>query len=270
MRHYTRAEMEQVYNHIVGERLAGVGAQGINEVSQVQRYRTGARMQLRSGVYHYAMANGILDPDFGAKIELPQTTSQEIIGAAAAAGAISIVLTLDNTDGPAGDGLLPLNYLEGGTVVVFAALGTFTRGILTSTAVTVNAATATFTVTLDAPIPVAITIADVAEANASPYRSVVPSTDIMATREWCSVAGMPTRPTVVGDWTWLLTWGTFWASPDPAVGGAINNRLVYFGGDGAVQAFVTVGGIQQIAGFIQAADKGTGQGAPFITLQLDP
>jgi len=268
--HPTHAEFNTIIEHVLGHRLVSRPKQGIEAVSQIQNYRTGSRLQVGPRVYHYGMAGGILNPDLGAQARNPQTVSQEIVGVNAAAGARSIVLTLDNTDGPAQNGLLPANYLEGGTVVVFAALGTFIRGIITNTAVTVNAGTAVFTVELDAPIPHAITVADVAEANASMYRNCVPLADCVLADTLCSSVGVPSVATVANDWLWLQTWGPTWIAPDAAVGAAVNQRLAYFGGDGAVAAFANDGGIQQIAGWVMANDKAGGQGAPFLMLTIDP
>ncbi len=268
--HPTREEFNEIVNHILGERLVGRPRQDINEVSQVQNYRTGARLQKGPKVYHYSNANGILVVQMGAKVEDEQEVSQQIIGAGAVAGARLITLTLANTDGPAFDGLLPLNYLEGGTVFVFGALGDFNRGILSSTAVTVNAGTATFDVLLDAPIPFAITVADVAEAIASVYRSVVPFGGCHIGEEWLACAGMPTMATVAGDWSWLQTWGPCFIAPAAEVGNAVNDLQVYFGGDGAARDFAGAGGANQTAGHILKTAIGGGQGLPFVNLEIDP
>ncbi|GAI19304.1 unnamed protein product, partial [marine sediment metagenome] len=220
MTHPTKVELDRVINHILGERMPNRPKQGIELVSQVQNYRCGARMQLGAKVYHYGMANGILGPQMGAKVQYEQEVSQQIIGANAAAGVSLITITLANTDGPTFDGLMPANYLEGGTVYVFGALGDFNRGILSNTAVLVNAGTATFNVVLDAPTPVAITVADIAEAMASVYRSMVPFGDCHIGQTWMTVAGIPTMATVAGDWSWVQTWGPCFVAPAAEVGDA--------------------------------------------------
>ena len=270
LRHYTRAELAQVMDHIVGDLLTGRTPQGIQEVSTTQRYRVGSRLQIGNRVYHYAMANGVLGPQMGALVENEQDVSQEIIGANAAAGATVITLTLDNTDGPTYNGLLPANYLEGGTLMVFGALGDFIRGIKSNTAVTVNAGTATFTVVLDIPIPVAITVADLGEVMASQYRSVVSFGDTHIGNTWMTCVGVPTMATVAGNWTWLQTWGPTFLAVAAEVGDAAEDRTVYFGGDGAFRDFAGAGGENQQAGYILKTAKAGGQGLPFVMLMLDP
>ncbi len=268
--HPTKAEMDRIINNILGERMPGRPKQGVETVSQVQNYRCGARMQLGAKVYHYGMANGILVVQMGAKVENEQEVSQQIIGANAPAGSNVISITLANTDGPAFDGLLPANYLEGGHVYVFGALGDFNRGILSNTAIIVNAGTATCLVTLDAPTPVAITVADNAEAIASVYRSLVPFGGTHIGNTWMTVAGIPTMATVAGDWTWLQTWGPCFVAPAPEVGDAAEDLQVYFGGDGAARDFAGATGDNQTVGHILKTAIGGGQGLPFICLEIDP
>lgn len=270
MRHYTRAEMELVYNHIVGERLPGRGDQLIGITSQTQRFRTGARRQLGNKVYHYAHANGILSDVTGAFIMNPQDAGMRVLGAAYAAGVTQVLLTVNNTEGPAQNGSVPVNYLEGGTVVFMTALGIYVRGIIANA---VKAAgTGTFLVTLDAPTSFALVVTDSAEIIASPYARVCNEADTILASELCSVAGIPTRVTVDGDWLWLQTWGPCYVTSALTLGVGNENRLAYFVGNGVLQDWTAVGATadHQIAGFVMANAVGGGQGAPFVWLTLDP
>lgn len=246
--------------------------QNIDVVSTIQMYPIGFGIKMGNRVYHYAHAEGTLVPDLGAKVKNPQDISQEALGAAASAGDTSIVLTLDNTDGPTYNGLLPQDYLKGGTVVIFPAGGnkTIIRGIKSNTAVTVNPSTAHFTVTLDAPIPCDLTIADVAEAIASPYKAVVPYTATKLSCELSACCGIPSVPAVDGDYLWLQTAGPTWAAPDAGLGVGANNREAVFGGDGALASPKTLTHGEQRAGYVMGNDKGDGQGAPFVFLDIDP
>lgn len=273
----TRNQLFGIANQSYGQRLSGQPTQGIELASDYQNYEIGARLQLSNRVYHYAMAGATLNPGMGAKVKNPQDVSQELIGANAAAGSTQIVLRLDNTDGPSYNGLLPANYLRGGIVVVFAAAGTFVRGILGNTAVTVNAGTATFTVTLDAPTPVAILTTDVAEAMASPYANVVAAADCHIATGFCTTVGVPTVAATVGQYLWVQTWGPCWVSPHALVGASDSDKAVYMMGDGSFGDGNedNPGGIKQglqaqYAGFVLANDKATGQGAPFVMLMIDP
>ena len=273
----SRAEIAQITSSEFGAILPGMSEQGIYIASNSKNYEIGARLRLGSRTYHYAMAGGTLNPNMGAKIKNPQDVSQEDIGAEADAGVSTITLTLDNTDGPTYNGLLPANYLKGGILVVFAALGTFIRGITGNSAVTVNAGTATFTVTLDAPTPVAITTSDKAEAMASPYANVVAATDTKLGTGFAATIGVPTVAATVGQYCWLQTWGPCWVSPHANVGVADTDKAVYFVGDGSFghgnednPGAIKQGLAAQYAGFVLANDKGGGQGAPFVMLMIDP
>ncbi len=251
--------------------------QDIDKASTSQVYPIGFGLKRRKNVFHYAYAGSTLAPGMGAKIKNPQEVSQTVLGAAASAGSRSIVLGLDNTDGPTYNGLLPANYLKGGQVVVFAALGTFVRQILSNTAVTVNGGIAYFTVTLDAPIPVAVAVTDVAEAIASPYACVVDAAHTKLGTGFAATIGVPTVAAVSGQFLWLATAGPWWVSPHAQVGVADSDKMAFFVGDGSLgqgkevsPGGVDAGIIEQHAGFVLANDKGSGQGAPFIMLNIDP
>ncbi len=273
----SRAQIAEVGNFILGEILPGQAEQDVNEASASQRYKIGARKQKNGRVYHYGMAGGTLNPGMGAFVKDPQTTSQEAITVDAPAGSRQLTLTLDNTDGPTYNGLLPANYLEGGSVVVFAAAGTFRAGILSNTAVTVNTGTAVFTVVLDTPTPVAVVAGDVAEAQCSIYRNMVANTDTKLGSGMSAVVGVPELAATVGQFIWVQTWGLTWVAPHAAVGLAEGENKVVFNGDGSFgqgeehnSGAKDLGLIGQAAGYVVSRDKGTGQAAPFVMLQLDP
>ena len=267
------AQVFKFHNPEWGEGYAFEGAGRPWKPDDIQQVPIGTVIQLGIDKFVYGHAAGTVIPNFGAKIKNPQDVSQEIIGADADIYATSIVLTLDNTDGPTYNGLLPENYLAGGRVVVFPAGNdpeNFTRTILSNTAVTVNGGTATFTVELDAPIPVALTTSDVAEAMASPWAAVVPNTATKLTDNLCSVCGIPTCKATSGQFLWFQIGGIIWTSPDAALGAGASNRDARYNGDGSVSDGddIYTADIEQRCGFVLANDKGEGQGAPFI--MLDP
>ncbi len=277
MRKYTRAEMEQVYNNVIGARLPGAGLQGIHEVSTTQRYEIGARLQLGSKVFHYALvgtcATGIT-AGFGCKTRNQQDLGFGAIPAAgvSVAGVSVITVAVGAADGPAQDGSFPVDYLRGGTILIRTATMTFTRGILRNPVKAAGAGT--IQLTLDAPTPVAVALANQQEGIASQYANVTLGTETVALNLFQATVGIPTISAVTGEYTWLQTWG-----PCAAIGiggaggpgGAINNLAVYCGGDGALSVFATDGGIQQIIGYTLASgDVAGSQGCPFLMLMIDP
>ena len=249
------AKLHRMHNAKWGETFALSGSGRPYEPDDVQKFPIGTVIQLGIDKFVYGKAAGTLAPNMAAKIKNPQDVSQEVIGAAAVAGVTSIVLTLDNTDGPTYNGLLPENYLAGGRVVVFPAAGGvtfFVRGILSNTAVTTNGSTATFTVELDAPIPCALTTSDVAEAIASPWAAVVPNTATKLTDNLCSVCGIPTCRATTGQFLWFQIGGIIWDSPDAACGAGASNRDVRYNGDGSVSDGddTNTADIEQRCGFV--------------------
>lgn len=280
MRRFSRAEMAQLFNHMYGELLPGALPQGINELSTSQRYTIGSRLQVGPKVYHYAHvgagATG-LAAGLAAKVKNQQDIGFNAIaaGGAAAAGALSLLITVGATDGPAQDGSFPINYMRGGTVIVRTAATNFNRGIVGHPAKAAGAGT--LLITLDAPTPVDVIVGNQVEAIASRYAEVVHGNDCVASSVWTPVAGIPTIDAPAGNYTWLQTWGPcccIGAGGDGVnnPGGAANSLSVYAnGGDGALRSFSQDAGIQQYVGYIIATGGVAGtQGAPFVNLMLDP
>ncbi len=266
--HPTREEFDRLINHILGERLVGRPRQGIDTLSAVQNYRTGARLQLGNRIYHYAHAGAAILDSRVVFMENPQDAGLRVIGLAAVAGVSSVTLTVNNTEGPEQDGSVPLNYLEGGTVVLMTALGTYNRGILGNA---VKAAgTGTLVVDIDAPTSFAIAITDSTEILASKYARVCLGADTVEGALLSTGVGVPTLTAADGDWLWLQTWGPLWTVTDLTLSVGNDNRSGFVHGDGSIQDFAASGGAFQRAGTVLANAVGGGQGAPFFNLELDP
>ena len=274
MRHYSRTEMEQVYNHFVGERLPGRGVQGINVVSRTQRYEIGSRLQLGNKVYHYAFvgvgATG-LAAHMGAKVRNQQDIGFSGLpaGGAAPAGSWSLLLTIGAGDGPAQNGSFPANYLRHGTIVLRTVATNFNRGILSHPAKAAGAGT--LRIQLDAPTPVNLIVGNQQEAIANRYAQVVHQSMCVASVSWQPVVGFPTVDAIAGDYLWLQTWGPCCCIGAVTVGGAPDQITAYVDSNAALAPFATHGGIQQIIGTVLASGVvAGGQGAPFVDLHLDP
>lgn len=265
-------ELLRMHNPQWGEAFIMSGSGRPYEADDVQKFPIGTVLSLGLDKFVYGKAAGTVIPNMAAKIKDPQCASQEVLGADAVAGATSIVITLDSTDGPTYNGNLPANYLAGGRVVIFPAGNDpedIVRGILSNTAIT-GGAGGTTTIELDAPIPIALTTSDVAEAIASPWAAVVPNTATKLTDNLCSVCGVPTCPATSGQFLWFQVGGITWVSPDAALGAGASNRDARYNGDGSISDGddTNTADIEQRAGFVVCNDKGGGQGAPFV--MLDP
>ncbi len=269
--------MEQVYDNILGERMPGVGAQDINALSTVQRYRVGARLQRGNRVFHYALvgtgANGLVASHL-AKVRNQQDLGFGAIPALGARviGDRNLLLAVGAADGPAQDGSFPADYLRDATVTVRPA-GTVINARIVSHPVKAAGA-GTLLVQLDAPLPVAVAIGNQQEGIANKYANVVHFVDGVANQLFQPVVGVPMLDAPATNYVWLQTWGPcacIGAGGAGGPGGAIDNLAVYAGGDGALAVFALNGGIQQYVGnTLASGDVAGGQGAPFVDLKLDP
>jgi hypothetical protein len=243
----------------------------LQTVDTAQRYDVGTKWEFNGKVYFYAKTAGIVGTNLGAKPKYHQFGSYELIGAAAAAGDTEITMTVDSTDG-IGSGTVIKDELKGGSVVIFPAAGaeyTFTRGIVRNDVQA--SAGGTFHVTLDAPIPKALTTSDYGEICASPWMNIVNGTNTVLDQGLTSCCGIACYYAASGKYVWVQTWGPCWTSPAATTGNADNNqRGVWLQGDGSFASHDNNADslLGQYAGWVMYNDKGTGQGAPFVYLQI--
>jgi len=233
-----------------------------------QKYPLGTKYVDGDRTFKYAKFMGTVNPDLGCKDTQPQAVAYAAIQAAALQYATTIAITVGATDGIAGDGVIAVNALAGGYVVVFdASSKAFTRQIQSNTVVASGGGT--MTVVLTDPIPVAlIATTDHAECMASPYSYMTAYTG----NDKGAVMGMPQLVYTSGQFGWVQTWGPTWIAPQAAVGSGSNNRIGIFRHDGSIDeldyadAYNNKG---QIAGFVMTHAQAGTQGAPFFWLMID-
>lgn len=256
------AKMHRVHMPKVGEAVVHIPSGVPFEADDEQQFPLGSYMRLGNKGFVYAKSAGITNVDFGAKNSLAQKVSQVSVAADALAGALAVSLTIAiGTE-------ITKDELVGGEIVVFPGdSNTFTRGIIGNNAIATGVG-GTLVVALDSPTPVDIDTDDVGECMASPYSAV--KTEYPSGNEWHPVMGMPTVLAASGKYLWLQVEGPHWAAPDSPVGASTNCFEVVFGGDGAFRLRNSTDFLHnQYAGTIIApATGGTGQGAPFVMLQI--
>lgn len=271
-RHIQKAMLNGIENRMIFGRL--VEGQTVQELatapSTTQRHELGSRMATRDGrVFYYAKAGATLNMDLGCSPEQEQEHAYNTVAAAAVLGATSIVVDVAAGDGIADDGVIAVDSLVNGYVVVFPhSSNAFTRLITGNTVVAGGGGE--MTLTLLNGIPAALDAGDVdhAESMASVYADVRTSTSTTK-----SIVGIPTFAATVGQYLWLQTWGPVWIAPQASVSVGNNHRQVVFRHDGSVDdhdstdATVAQG---QHAGFVLKQGNGGGQGAAFIMLQISP
>jgi len=233
--------------------------QGVFQVSDVKRYPLGKYIRIGNKGFVYARAGGALVPNLGAKQSHNQKFIESNIAAAVLEGATTVTVTI--TAGATVDSPIILNELAGGQLVVFAAGGTFIRGIVSNTALVAGGI---LTIVLDAPVPVAVGLVW-CEAIINPYYAVD-----NVSNEWTPVMGMPMINATVGQFVWLQVEGPSVVAGEAAIGAAANTLEVCFGGDGALKLRNVAIPAEQRAGVVIAPNPaGTGRGTPFIMLNID-
>lgn len=250
------AKMHRVHMPKVGEGIIYVPGGTPYEVDDYEKYTLGSYMRLGNKGFVYVEAGGTLVPDVGAKQANNQKIGNRAIAADADIGTLVITFSSNVS--------LSANQLKGGEIIVFPTGNkAFTRRIVSHPAVT---ATADLEVTVDSPIPVALTDeAGSVECILDPYKGVTQDSN-----EWTPVLGMPVMEAEDGEFLWLQVEGISWCAPEAAVGAAVNALEVCFGGDGALQLRDSNNLGNQRAGMVVAPNTaGSGQGAPFIMLNID-
>lgn len=275
MRHFSRAELEQVYNNILGDLLPGVGPQAPYTESAVQRYKIGSRLQSPGGgpVFHYCQcgANGIVAAyrDRGASSLVIPSGAFTSIGAQVAG---SRTLVINDTGAAA---VRPAGYYANGKIEIWNAVVAehMHRTIKDSTVGNGTSITLTFYY----PLTYAVPAGTGGEICRSIYAEV-DQTDATADPLRRSVACVPMMgPVTALNWFWGQTWGicTIAAGAHGSLGEVDTDRDVYFqASDGTIQTtqrFTGIGGSTsspQRAGFLYPNSSGGSQ--TIIMLQLDP
>jgi hypothetical protein len=242
---------------------ANLALPDLSVADTVQKYPIGTRYVEGDDEYRYCAFKATMTPGMGAKNGNRQAVAYATIAAAAAQYATSLVVDVAATDGNAGDGVIAVNELAGGRIIIFDATGpTFIRIIKSNTVVASGGGEMTVEVTQ--PIPVAL-IADTdhAELMANIYSYV-------NTTNERPVIGVPVLAYTTGQYGWVLTSGITWVAPQAAVGVGSNNLLCIFRHDGSIDELDYSDDYNNkgvIAGYVVCRSDAT-QPAPFIKLQL--
>lgn len=272
-RHLDLAMTNGLENSIIhGKMIAGQSVpQGLATApSTTQKHDLGTRMTTRDGrTFYYAKAGATLNTDLGCMPFQEQEIGYNTIAAAAVLGATSIVLDVGAGDGIADDGVVAVDSLINGYVLVFPhSSNSFMRLITANTVVAGGGGEMTLTLLNGIPAALAAGNVDHGEAMASPYADVRNLTSTTT-----SVLGIPSWAATAGQYLWIQTWGPVWIAPQGAVSTGNNDRQVVFRHDGSVDQHdsddVNVE-LAQHAGYVMKQGNGGGQGAPFIMLQISP
>lgn len=256
---------------------------GYAQRDTVQRHTVGRRFLTDFGsVYRYSGAGDTLKTDHLAQTITGQHMGYAAIAVAASIGDKQVRCTFGSGDGAASSGAVTEDEMQGGSIILWPTPTSIcmNRNIEHNSAL---ASTGTIIYTLDFPINVDLTTASSkAEAMASMYQSVGMDSGRDGPR---SLIGLPMVAAIDGEWCWLQTWGICWVTPSNQSGkeignvdhsyqvvgrhdGSLQTHETYTAADTPTVTEYTNGVEQQHVGFTVSSAQGTGQGAPFIMLQI--
>ena len=245
-----------------------LGNAGIYVAETVQRYQWGQRLITVDGrVFKYSHSLGTLLSGFGAANIAPYNIGA-VLPAAAAVGDLEVLVTIATTDGYAADGVLAKDELIGAYFIAGNGESLVqNRLILGNTAVATGGGTTT--VKLDGPIANAMTISSsYCEIILNPYRYLS-----KGVYEYNAFMCVPAVNSASGYNFWGQTMGPAWVVPggvDATPGNTVNDRSMYFVGDGSVNAgtSLTLETGYQYAGFIIEQTSSALSAAPLLMLQI--
>ena len=239
MRHYTRAEMEQVFNSIVGERLPGQGVQSIVEASTVQRYEIGSRLAIKDRVYHYAhvQAGGTgLTAGWGTvnKVTLLERAADSVV-VGGFVGARQITLEAQ--------GDVRANQFRNGFIFYTADVGPADSVMVPVLTNTAAAAGDNFVVTLEHGLPRVLTAGQGCTIVANIWTDVdMPAAIPAGSAGFQTIVGVPLITVAAGSFAWLQTWGMCIVVGAEATGDTIDLRRLRFDNAGSMALCDTLAG----------------------------
>ncbi len=230
MRRYSRTEWEQVFDHVLGSRLVGQPAQGIRELSAIQRYEIGSRMEMPAPdfrVFHYCRADiahtnvniaGIANGD---TLHFMNTA---VLAGVAGDRNISVVIDPADVAGYVRD------QFRGGSITIHTAPIQIVYSIIGNepddgTNVLLH---------LGEPLIAAVPLPTFSEIHENQYNSTVPMTGAGDQ----SVVAVPLMPVTIDNFFWGQTWGKCMcgAAVGGGIGAVVNEASVYFQDDGSIGA----------------------------------
>lgn len=283
MRRYSRNEWSRVFDDVVGERVSGGGDQGVYQQSATKKFPIGARKVFGGRVYRYGYTvNGLIASALMSKLginshyESGYGTSNLCFGNVHFVGGVPIPANspyVDYCDVTA----RPVNYYQGGYLVVFSTLSPYTHqhNIIAS-----ELGNGTYVrLWLDEPTFAAIPLLNAdgfttdAAVYRSPYAAFEEAESVSSGFEpfvGVCLAGKvePLR------YIWILTAGPVWLQSTAAggdnerPGATINYRTAYANPQGTVDPAGQVSTDHQQVGYVLYVSIAT-KDATMIMLQLD-
>ena len=262
----------QFSSTIYGNVSPGGVVQGTRTQSVTQNYPLGTKMVTADGrVFRYCKARTALNTEFGACYNAKTITNAVAPVQATGAGllgAITVTLTVAATDGLTTNGIIALNELAGGYIVIGNGTNQhpMNRMIISNTAVAQGGGPCT--VTVDEALDQAVTVGTTnIETLMNPF---ILSDGNVTPGGYATFIGMPACEMTINYYGWVQTKGPCWITSDGNTGKVATDKKCYFEANGSIKSASTATSatLQQLAGY--GLDLGSAGGnAPFVNLALE-
>jgi hypothetical protein len=255
-----------------GDILDGGDYQGTRSQSVTQNYALGTKRVYPDGrAFRYAKARTALTPEVGCCYAAKTIAVAVAPAQATDAGTINsmtVTITIANTDGLAGDGVVAANELAGGYVVIGNGSGQhpMNRRIVGNTVAASNKST----LTLDEALETAVTVGTTTiETLMNPW---IVSDGVATSSGYVTFRGVPARSMTINYYGWIQTAGPVWITSDGNTCDSAGDRQIYFVANGSVVSGNDVTSdinLLQLAGHAIDMSGSSASNAPFVNLCLE-
>lgn len=246
MRHYSRAEMEQIYDSIVGQRILGAPPQTPLQETTDQRYVVGSKREFPDGrAFRYSWAATALRQGWGGQ-DGAAVVSTTLNSGAQVAGRTLII--------PDGGTTWAVNHFQNGYVAIEnidgAGLNSFFSRILSST---LSDGTHV-TLTLEWPLPNAVATENCTIVS-NPWATVTRMMETGAPQaKLTTVVGIPVIPITALRFFWAQIRGPIAGIPVAFFGGTeFERRVEFHDTDGSMRVADFTGQEYQHAGWLMGS-----------------
>lgn len=245
----------------------------VSVVNTVQKYPLGTRYVYGDRVYRYALANDDCYPEVAAYKKKKTNTNAVAPTQATDAGTVgskTLTVTIDTEIGALTTGVLSINELAGGYIVIGNGSGQRPQMRIIVSHAALATAGGSLTITIDEPLVIAITESTTnIELMESPFYGLAAES---GDEQYVSFIGIPACVAASGEYFWLQTWGPVWITSNGNTCNSAMDRTLVFKGNGSVVSSddITIDSGFQVAGFALDMSGSASSNAPMVFLQIMP
>ena len=261
----------------LGNVISGASDQLTRADSATQCYPLGTKRITSDGrVFRYVKARTALHTEFGACYAAKTITNAVAPTQATGAGAVGdskVTVTVASGDGLAGDGVIALNELAGGYVVIGNGASQHPQNRLITANTAVANGGGVCTLTLDEPLDHVVLVggSGVTATNMEVLMNPWILSDGNVTNSgYVTFRGMPACELTVNHYGWVQTAGPCWITSDGNTCNSATDRQIYMLTNGSVVSGNDVtGNIDQLVGHAIDMSGSAASNAPFVNLDME-